>query len=406
MKIVVHDFVGHAFPIQLSRELATRGHTVHHIYFSGFQGPKGPLLPQAQDPESLSIDSMSLAKPYPKYNYLRRFLMDVEYAKLCSTHLGKLQPDVVLSGGASPTVQRQLLKYCRTRSIPFVYWVQDWYGIAAEKVFARKLGLLGNGIGRFISYQEQKTVRDSDGVVVISEDFLSPLGARATSNIAVIENWAVLNEMVPRPKRNPWSIKNGIADKKVFLYTGTLGLKHNPELLVALAERWKSSSDTVMVVVTEGLGRKYLENRKLELGLSNLLLFDFQPFDELSNVISSGDVLVAVIESDAGVFSVPSKVLAYLCADRPLLLAVPAANLAARIVTRNRAGLVVDPADSQGFIRAGETLISDEALGKELAQNGREYAVRNFDIEDIAAKFESVFHAATAAREAASRRRL
>ena len=41
MKIIVHDFSGHAFTAQLARALAVRGHDVLYASFGGFQTPKG-----------------------------------------------------------------------------------------------------------------------------------------------------------------------------------------------------------------------------------------------------------------------------------------------------------------------------------------------------------------------------
>ena len=32
MKIIVHDYAGHPFQVQLSRRLASRGHEVLHLY--------------------------------------------------------------------------------------------------------------------------------------------------------------------------------------------------------------------------------------------------------------------------------------------------------------------------------------------------------------------------------------
>ena len=77
----------------------------------------------------------------------------------------------------------------------------------------------------------------------------------------------------------------------------------------------------------------------------------------LPDVLGSADVLVAILEADAGVFSVPSKVLSYFCAGRPVLLAVPRENLAAKIVVESGAGLVVEPSDVAGFCRAAQQLI-------------------------------------------------
>ena len=54
------------------------------------------------------------------------------------------------------------------------------------------------------------------------------------------------------------------------------------------------------------------------------MLLPYQPFGRLSEVLASADVLVALLESDAGAYSVPSKVLTYLAAGRPILGAIPA----------------------------------------------------------------------------------
>ena len=121
-----------------------------------------------------------------------------------------------------------------------------------------------------------------------------------------------------------------------FLYSGTLGLKHKPELLVALKR-----SDRNVVVVGQGAGYKTLEAAVAgeETGIR---LLPIQPAEALPEVLASGDVLVAIIEREAGSFAVPSKVQSYMCAGRPILLAAPAENLAARIVAREETGLVVD----------------------------------------------------------------
>jgi colanic acid biosynthesis glycosyl transferase WcaI len=48
MKLVVHDYCGHPFQVQLSRNLAMRGHDVTHIYFADDPGPKGALARKSQ----------------------------------------------------------------------------------------------------------------------------------------------------------------------------------------------------------------------------------------------------------------------------------------------------------------------------------------------------------------------
>ncbi|MEZ5162168.1 MAG: hypothetical protein R2688_00140 [Fimbriimonadaceae bacterium] len=94
------------------------------------------------------------------------------------------------------------------------------------------------------------------------------------------------------------------------------------------------------IVISRDKGQDYLKKKKKEeLGLENLLSRAVSAV-RLPDVLASADALMAILEPDAGVFSVPSKVLSYLCATS-ILMAVPPENLASKIVDREEAGIVV-----------------------------------------------------------------
>ena len=157
-----------------------------------------------------------------------------------------------------------------------------------------------------------------------------------------------------------------------------------------LARHFTTDADVRVVVVSEGPGADYLADAKRRFRLQNLVLLPWQPFEELPNVLATADVLLALLELDAGVLSVPSKVLSNLAAGRHQLLAVPAENLAAATVTRARAGLVAAPDDGATWVKHAERLRRDADLQRELAQNARDYARRAFDIDRIANRFEEL----------------
>ena len=113
-------------------------------------------------------------------------------------------------------------------------------------------------------------------------------------------------------------------------------------------------------------------------------------------MLATGDVLTAVIEHDAGAFSVPSKMLSYLCAARPILLAAPAENLAAKILREINAGAVVDPDDQAGFLAAAD-LIADGERRETMAAAARAYAEENFDISRVTDRVEAIFARTSAA---------
>ena len=145
-----------------------------------------------------------------------------------------------------------------------------------------------------------------------------------------------------------------------------------------------------VVVLSEGLGADWLAESVARDGLANLMLLPFQPYDALPSVLASADVVLTILEPKAGIFSVPSKVLTYHCAGRPLLAAVPHENLAARIIERNGSGIVVSPTDPNGFVQAAETLLADDELRRRMSAAARRYAEQTFDIARIGDAFESI----------------
>jgi glycosyltransferase involved in cell wall biosynthesis len=124
--------------------------------------------------------------------------------------------------------------------------------------------------------------------------------------------------------------------------------------------------------------------------MSNVVILPFQAYDRLPEVLASADVLVALLERDAGVFSVPSKVLSYHAAGRPILAAIPRENLSAGVLAASGAGIVVDANDADGFVVAARRLATDPELRARLADAGRRYAEATFRIDGIADRFEAV----------------
>lgn len=116
----------------------------------------------------------------------------------------------------------------------------------------------------------------------------------------------------------------------------------------------------------------------------------FQSAEDYPDVLATGDVLTALLEPDASNFSVPSKVLSYLCAGRPLLLAVPEGNLAARIVHRAKAGRVADPQRIADFLKSAEWFYQNQDRLEAQGQRARTYAEKHFRPEVIGKRFEKL----------------
>jgi glycosyltransferase involved in cell wall biosynthesis len=389
MRLFVHDFAGHPYAPQLSRTLAAQGHEVVHGYCGGVATGQGDLERKPGDAPGLRFVDVS-SEPFERYAPLGRLRSEVRYGRRLAALVRNECFDAVVSANCPLAAQAQLWRAAASTGARRVYWLQDFLGRGTRAVLAARSRLLGATLGAAWERLEAHLLRRADHVIVITDDFVEELAARhVTSPATVIQNWTPLDEVPVRPKRNAWSREHGLDDRPVALYAGTLGHKHDPEHLVALA-RLLEPSGAVTVVATEGLGREHLEQRRRELQLEHLVLMDYVPWEVVPDMLGAADVVLTLLEPDAGTFSAPSKVLTYLAAGRPIVGAMPVENLAATTVAGAGAGLVVAPGDHDGFASAVAGLLADPARAAAMGSAGRAHAEEHFDIGAIAERFLAV----------------
>jgi glycosyltransferase involved in cell wall biosynthesis len=391
-RILLHDRTGVPFTVQLGRELASRGHHVLYSYAAFFQSPKGSVGRKSEDPANFQIESMQLNKPFQKYSFIKRRFQEIEYAHDLVKQIKEYKPDTVILAGSHPDALTVVYRECKDLEAKFIFWVQDIYGLAIKRILNKKIPGLGSLIGNYYIWQEKQLLKKSDEIILITEDFIPLMNDWGIDahKCHVIRNWTPIEELPVKPKNNPWARAHQLEGKFTFLYAGTLGLKHNPDLLLNLAKQFSNNDEIRIVVISEGLGADWLKKKMADEATNNLVLLDFQPFEQMPNVLGTADVLVAILEPDAGVYSAPSKVLTYLCAERALLLAIPPENLSAKLVAQNQAGLVVPPTDLNAFIQAAERFVSSPSFREQCALNGRLFAEKSFDIKIIGDHFEKI----------------
>jgi glycosyltransferase involved in cell wall biosynthesis len=391
LKLLLHDYGNYPFTRQLARELAARGHAVDYVYSEstqliqrgGSDGGSG----------NLKITGIRLERPFEKYNYLRRRACEIEHGQKLAAMIEQSHPDVVLSANTPLDAQNLALQSSRKAGAKLIFWMQDAIGLATKQTLALKIPILGVLVGDYYATLERDMLRCSDQVVLISEDFLPLMKSWQVdeSRCTVIPNWAPLDELPVQPKGNAWAMTHNLADKFCFIYTGILGLKHNPALFIQLTEAFKDNTEVRVVVISAGGAADRLVREAARRELNNLLVLPPQPVDAYAQVLGAADVLTAVLSEEAGRYSAPSKVLSYLCAARPLLLAVPQGNMSARIVLDCQAGLVSSPTESTRWVENARILYDNHTLAARMGRNARACAEKQFDIKTIIDRFEQVF---------------
>jgi colanic acid biosynthesis glycosyl transferase WcaI len=264
MKILVHDHSGHPYSVQLSRALAKRNHHVLYIYSGSFQSPHGNLHKVVTDLENINCLPIYHSKPFAKYSFIKRRFQEIEYGKILSKEVERFNPDAIISANTPLDTQKILLNNQRGNDTKFIFWLQDLYGNAINNILSKRFYLMGKMIGAYYTRLEFSMLNRSDHVVIITEEFM-PILEQANiqkEKIHLIHNWAPLEELPLEPKDNDWARKHGLHDKLCFLYSGTLGLKHNPKLILRLAVNLKHRDDVKIVILSEGLGADFLREKK------------------------------------------------------------------------------------------------------------------------------------------------
>jgi len=298
------------------------------------------------------------------------------------------KPDLIMA--VSPPLSNGIvammlkgLKRCR-----YIFNVQDIYPDAAMNVGVIK----HRGVIGLFKKLEMAIYRKARKVTVISEGFKENLILKGLDpeKIDIIYNWIDSAEIVPKPKDNAFALEQGLTGKFVVLYSGTIGVISGAEIMLECAQSLNLYSDILFLMVGEGVVKDRIKTAAGQKDLKNIMLLPFQPREILSEVLSSADLAVLTLQKNRGQSSVPSKLLGYLAAARPVAASLDADSDTARFINRARCGICVPAEDAAGLTAAILSLYNDPARRASLGQNGREFLLQYCDRESATAQYQKL----------------
>jgi len=400
MKVILHDFSGHPFQAELSRKLADLGHHVDHVSSDQYVSGKGHLEHQPGDSADLTFSGIAVGVPFKKYSPLARARFERHYGRAWIKRLKADRPDVVIACNLPLISMFQFARYARRTNLPYVMWHQDIYSAGMADELRRKVPRPAAAAGSVaFERMEAYCARNANHVVAIGDAFkeVYPSWNVDPANVSVIPNWAPLDKVFPVGRTNRRSAY--LFDERESLrlvYAGTIGHKHNPQLLLDLLRiTLEVGTPASLAVISEGEAADGIAEAGRAEGLP-IRLFPFQSADTLPDVLSSADVLVALLEPDATRFSIPSKVLSYMAAGRPILGLMPEDNPAASDILLT--GGHVAPPNSEGAKSAAAWLAELHADRDKVASIGRRarnIAEQKFDLTKVALHFDGILTQST-----------
>jgi len=108
-------------------------------------------------------------------------------------------------------------------------------------------------------------------------------------------------------KCNAFLNEQDLKDRFIVQYSGNIGLTHNVELLIDLAERLKTDQRILFQIIGRGPREPYIRRRVLESGLQNVQMLPFQSDRMFIHSLSAADLGVVILDERVSRGSVPSK---------------------------------------------------------------------------------------------------
>jgi colanic acid biosynthesis glycosyl transferase WcaI len=291
--------------------------------------------------------------------------------------------DLVIAVSAPPSLLVFTAIAARMKGANYSLILHDKY---PEQLVATKKLRAGSPIIRTLNRLNRWVYTNAQRIITVGRDMreivvsqLEP-GSRQGDKVAVIPNWAALEEVEPRTKRdNPLLKKLGISDKFIFLYAGNMGHAQDVESIIKCASYLRDHPDIRFVFIGGGFKRRWVKNEMKSQRLSNVVLLDEMPRDQQSVFLNACDVgFVSLVNGMYGL-AVPSRLYNLLAAGKPILAITENGSEPARVIEEERVGWTVAPENPAALAETINAIYDARSQLKEMSARARAAAVSKYN---------------------------
>lgn len=315
--------------------------------------------------------------------FLDRILMESTFCLSAFFHIiiNRLSEyDLIVYVGAQPSIALLSKIFSKLIQVPYVIEINDLASQAATDVGIIKTKFILSLITTF----EFWSYNGSSGAVVLCSAFRDALinNGYPNSKIRIIPSPINLENIRPIMADDSFRKKYGLSkDDFIILYAGSMGLKQALINIINTAQILRAiRNDVKWIIVGDGEQNQYLKKKVLEYSLQGIVnILPFQDEKNLSKMFADADVLLLNQLSSLVDAVIPSKLLTYMSAGKPIVAAVNKKSQGAAILNESKGGLIVEPENPQALCNAVIPLKRKDPVLNQMGQLNREYAEQHFD---------------------------
>jgi colanic acid biosynthesis glycosyl transferase WcaI len=372
------------FTTGLCEHLATRGHDVTVIttfpYYPEWRiwdEYRGSLY-RRETINNVRVHRVIHYVPSKPSGFPQRIAYDVSFtltAFVTALFVGKC--DLIYCSCPPPTVALAAWALGKLKRAPFVIKLTD---LASDAALAT--GILRDGmLLRLARRMEAFAYRRATAVVCLCQGFVGSLVRLGIEpeKLHLIPDWADTERIRPTVRDITFCHEHKIDPEKfIVLHTGNMGKKQRLTNVIEAAQLSREITSLMWVLVGQGEDRAALEREIALRRLSNIRILPLQPAATLPQVYANANALLLNQTATMEDAVIPSKLLTYMAAGRPVVAAVSERSEAARQIERAHCGVVIPAENPQALVDAVVKLGSNSTLCQSFGENGRKYAELHF----------------------------
>jgi len=205
--------------------------------------------------------------------------------------------------------------------------------------------------------------KNAKTIVTLNEGMKDRLSKYISSDkIEIVSIWTDNTFLKPILKsENSFLNEHKLQDKFIIMYSGNLGKTHNIEILVDLAEKLKNEAFYILII---GGGTQYknIHDLILDKNLKNIKLLPWQPVEKLPFTLTSADISIVSLGSEASSLSIPSKIFNLMSVGSCIISISNSNSALAKLVKAYRVGENFENSDIQNMCQFVLKLQKDTAL--------------------------------------------
>jgi colanic acid biosynthesis glycosyl transferase WcaI len=367
---------------QIADALVASGHDVTVV--TAFPSrPGGSLYPgysrrlfQREDKDGYEL-IRCFAIPSPESSLIGRLLENASFgiaSALCL--LRSSRPDVVYSNTWPLVATFLIFSVARLRRLPLVVSVQDMY---PESLVAQRRIRSDSWLARSMYWLDAMIARGCRKIIAISDSFADLYHQHRKvdrDRLCVIPNWIDDRAVLEDPDGAATIRARLQIPQSAFLlvYAGNIGMAAGVETLVSAFHHLTDLENLYLLIAGEGSNLEACHRLVNRLNCSRISFLTPWRKDETSAVLTAAQTLVLTTRGQQSIASVPSKLLSYMLAARPVVaLAFPDAELA-KLVNESNCGWVVEPDNPAALADAVRQVMSlHERERRQRGEDGREF---------------------------------